>query len=110
MVLFKLDAIFSHEFHVRKGLLCTDSTYSRVPGDQGGWFFSHLVFFLRSFITPICSILYDLCIISFSGSLVILLSSCMLQQLSTVTLHLLAFLPEFSSSFQRHDIQQVAYH
>jgi hypothetical protein len=32
----------------------------------------------------------------------------MLQQLSTVTLHFPAFLPEFSSSLQRHYIQQVA--
>ncbi len=34
----------------------------------------------------------------------------MLQRLSTVTLHFLAFLPEFFSSFQHHDIQQVACH
>jgi hypothetical protein len=45
---------------------------------------------------------------SYSGSFVISLSSCMLQRLSTVTLHFPAFLPEFSSSLQRHDIQQVA--
>jgi hypothetical protein len=44
--LFKLDRIFSHVFHVLMGLLHTDSTYSRVPGDQGGLFFSHLAFFL----------------------------------------------------------------
>jgi hypothetical protein len=29
----------------------------------------------------------------------------MLQQLSTVTLHFPAFLPEFSSSLQHHDIE-----
>jgi hypothetical protein len=34
----------------------------------------------------------------------------MLQWLSTVTLHFPAFLPEFSSSLQRHDIQQVECH
>jgi hypothetical protein len=34
----------------------------------------------------------------------------MLQQLSTVTLHFPACLPEFSSSFQLHGIQQVACH
>jgi hypothetical protein len=43
IVLFKLDMIFSHVFRIRTGLLHTDSTYSRVPGDQGGTFFSHLV-------------------------------------------------------------------
>jgi hypothetical protein len=32
----------------------------------------------------------------------------MLQRLSTVTLHFLAFLLEFSSFLRRHDIQQVA--
>jgi hypothetical protein len=31
----------------------------------------------------------------------------MLQQSSTVTLNFLVFLPEFSPSLQRHDIQQV---
>ncbi len=47
IVLFKLDMFFFHVFYVRTGLLRTDSTYSRVPGDQGGSFFSHLeIFFL----------------------------------------------------------------
>jgi hypothetical protein len=42
---------FFHVFRIRTGLLCTDSTYSQVPGDQGGSlfftlseFFSTLVF------------------------------------------------------------------
>ena len=34
---------FFHVFRVLTGLLCTDSMYSRVPGDQG--FFSHLANF-----------------------------------------------------------------
>jgi hypothetical protein len=38
----------------------------------------------------------------YSGSFVISLSCCMLQWLSTVTLRLPAFLPEFSSSLQCH--------
>jgi hypothetical protein len=42
------------------------------------------------------------------GHFVIFLSSCVLQQLSIVTLHFPVFLPEFSSSLQCHDIQQVA--
>jgi hypothetical protein len=51
IVLFKLDTIFFHVFCVLTGLLRTDSTYSRVPGDQGesfyitlGEFFLVLVF------------------------------------------------------------------
>ncbi len=76
-------------------------------GSRGIDFFTLKEFFGACFctnwITPICSILFDLLLNKFlRGSFVISLSSCILQQLSTVTLHFPAILPEFSSSFWRH--------
>ncbi len=51
IVLFKLDTIFSHVFCMKTGFLSTDSTYSHVPGDQGGSIlFQTNGFFWRSFL------------------------------------------------------------
>ncbi len=107
IVLFKLDTIFficfacQLEYFV---LILHIPAYLGIKGDQ---IFSHskiffCALFCTNWITPICSILFDLCYISFSGSFVISLSSCILQRLSTVTLNFLAFLPKFSSSLQCH--------
>jgi hypothetical protein len=41
---------FFHVFCIRTGLLRTDSTYSQVPEDQGGSFFSHLANFVLALI------------------------------------------------------------
>jgi hypothetical protein len=50
IVLFKLDTIFFHVFYIRTGLLRTDSTYTQVPGDQGGLFFFTLSEFFLALI------------------------------------------------------------
>ncbi len=50
IVLFKLDMIFFRVLCIRKGLLRTDSMYSRVPGDQEDCFFSHLVNFVLALV------------------------------------------------------------
>ncbi len=42
IVLFNLDMIFFHVFCMLTGLLCTDSTYSHVPGDKGDQLFFSL--------------------------------------------------------------------
>ncbi len=50
IVTIQIGKVVFHVFCMLTGLLHTDSTYSQVPGDQGGLFFFTVIFFWRSFL------------------------------------------------------------